>query len=628
MQGASVAAKRTMSASLLCLSIAVVLLSSSASAQTVPTPAVSDVALYVSAMDGSVPPVSVANISCRLSSDLSGPVWVAQPGSMSGPSSSYGHFAAMPSGTYTCRIDVPGFYAYDNEYYIYSGGQNGIIVYLIPISYGITMYLDNSKFSNIETLPNMTLSAGSFPGYDYATTNWQPIGNAITSNGYHFGAGMPSSVLIVNSRTFRTWALPAGTYRYGISTMQGGNLVPGPVKFFIFGGLDQQNGVLGVFTSNNDTAALNNATMWYAGDIVVTNPGPGCSTYSWQNVDQYLAEREFPQTSNGNGTEILTECLDMSPAAQSCNTVLYNSTEPISTCGAFGDPHILMFNETGVTCGIDTTITLLDNDFLTISALTEPTPNATNGATDMVSVTLEYKGFCNPFITTFQFNGTGGLTPFLNSPTAGNQRARVEGNNIFIDSLRLRLQVRLVSVWTSGFFTRNVVTFGLSLPSSLAGVSTGICSQGCPAGTTVDISAKKRALVVGKKAVEAAQEICEEAGLAPGTFMHDACAFDVVTTGNDGYAAASVSGKSIVDDVKTAWEIDPISPGSNPLPPIIDVPSPVNTPSPASSPAPSPASSAPSAAPVAKSPPSNAASSLVSSIASVVALLALAAVFC
>lgn len=555
-------------------------------------------------IDGLIP--SNPNISCILASSPGGfgapgvEVWhVTQ--SSAPPASPI--FVNMTSGDYLCEVNIPGYYKYIANLKVNTASMfnKGASFILAPVSLGVSVFTSSPQSRLLGAVVNMTFPSGVFD-FPYAVNLFNGDYSPAPS-GFSYGdtSALPRPTLFAAPyvAAMNLYAAKPGTYKIGL-TAKNGNFTVSPLSLYVFAGTDRTNGFIGSVTTNN-TRSDADSTFWYAADVIVTNPSLGCADYSLAIVDQYESSNQFPSLPPTTSDLILSECYDMSPAAQSCNSLLYSPNETISTCGVFGDPHVLKFDQIGVTCGFDETIILAENDLIKISAKTSPAPNATNGATDISTVTFEFKGSCNPLITTFSFNVSGGLlTQFENSPTAGNQRVRVLGNNLYIDSLRIRLQVRQVAMWISSGY-RYVVTFGLSMPSSMAASSTGICQEGCPAGT--EISMKKRAAEMSdRRALEEAQEICEETyHVSPGTFYHETCTFDIATTGISQYGAASSSGKNVVEDVQTHWENDPIDPSLNPLPPVVPVPSP----SPSNTPSNSPSSPTPSSSPkspVSKSP--------------------------
>lgn len=507
-----------------------------------PTSGSNDVVVFVQSTEsGSAIPSP--SVSCSLSGNTYTPTTGASLWEL--------HFN-MPPGTYECDIDVAGFYRYQRPL-VAASNSSSHMFYVAPVRPGITILPETSKRQGLGALLNMTFPSGVFP-FDFAAAGYSVAGAPVMTEGYYYGSGTPSASFYFSFASFQLSAAQAGTYRVGFSTNYG-NFSASTHLFFIFGGLDQQNGFFKT-VSSDAVPAVTDAKWWYAGDIIVTNPAYGCAVYNWTDVNEYSLTVGFNQDTHTAVDKILEECYDTSPAALMCTSMLFNSSVPVSTCGAFGDPHVIMFNGTGVTCGIDSIITLVDNQYIEITAQTLPSPGATNGATDITAITIRYKSVCNPITVTFSFNSSNGeISPFLNSPLAGNHRARIVGNNIYIDAIRLRLQVRRVGVYVGATLTYNVV-FGLSMPSSLISSSVGICADGCPAGTAVSLGTRKKSF--SARTLAAAADTCTDAGLATGTFAYDACIFDVATTGSTDYADVAKTSDDVNNDVRTSWDSDPV----------------------------------------------------------------------
>lgn len=460
----------------------------------------------------------------------------------------------LPAGTYECTVDVAGFYKYSRPLVIAPNSYTSEVFYIAPVRPGITIMPESVKRQGLGAFINMTFPAGVF-SFAYASASMSASGAPLMAEGYYYGAGTPSAAFYYSYNTFQLSAAQAGVYRVGFSATWG-NFSGATHRVFIFAGLDQQNGFYKSVVSDT-TPSVANANFWYAGDITVSNPSFGCSEYNWTDVNEYSLALGFNNDNHDVGEVILSECYDTSPAALMCTDLLYSDNVQTATCGAFGDPHIITFNGVGVTCGNQTIITLADNDYVEITAQTTPSPGATNGATDLSAVTLRYKSVCNPIIVTFAFNSSSGtITPFTNSLQAGNHRARVVGNNVYIDAIRLRLQVRQVAVYNGSSVSYNVV-FGLSMPLSLSANSVGICAEGCPAGTEISLGARKKS--ASPRAVAAAADVCEDAGLESGSFAFEACVFDVVTTELDGYANVTKASSEVQADVATSWAVDPVA---------------------------------------------------------------------
>src|SRR5690606_4974248 len=137
----------------------------------------------------------------------------------------------------------------------------------------------------------------------------------------------------------------------------------------VFAGLDRQNGQKWLMLSDSV-----DAKTWHAGNIIVSNPEPGCSSYLWKSVNEYSYHYGFNDGvdhGTADAVELGQYCYDISDEALQCADIEFPSDAPTSTCGVFGDPHIVMFNGNGVTCGNDSRITLVDNEWFSLSAETK-----------------------------------------------------------------------------------------------------------------------------------------------------------------------------------------------------------------------------------------------------------------
>ena len=308
----------------------------------------------------------------------------------------------------------------------------------------------------------------------------------------------------------------------------------------IFAGRNQQTGFYGTFKP-----LIVDAYTWHVGSLSVTNPKEGCSRYSWHTVDTFSKKRGVDPDAplSGTGDFLMEECFDVS--SLKCLAKVYDEDVAVQTCGAFGDPHVVMFNGTGVTCGTDTAITLVDNKWFSLVGVTTLVENSP--ASTIRSVTFTYKSPCN--LATVTFNDLGLITnsSFSNSPIASRHSIRLVGNNIYVDAIRLRIQVRAVYD-ASGLPT---LVFGVSMPTALVAASTGVCSASCPPGTLVSIDAGTRKRDPSRIAM--AEAACEDAGLTGSSFEREACLFDVETTGDSSYAEIASTSREVKADVATQW---------------------------------------------------------------------------
>ena len=333
----------------------------------------------------------------------------------------------------------------------------------------------------------------------------------------------------------------------GTPAMELGNFLNGSGAVSIFAGNNQQSGFYGTFQPKRV-----DAKSWHIGSLSVTNPKEGCSRYSWHTVDTYSSTRGVDPNApaSGTGDLIMEECFDVSDAALRCSAKVFDEDVDVQTCGAFGDPHVVMFNGTGVTCGTDTAITLVDNQWFSLVGVTTLVEN--NPASTIRSVTFTYKGSCNPATVTFNDLGLITQASLPNSPISMRHRVRLVGNNIYVDAIRLRVQVRAVDD-ASGLPT---LIFGVSMPTPLVATSTGVCSASCPAGTLVSIDAGTRKRDPARIAM--AEAACDDAGLTGSSFEREACLFDVETTGDSSYAEVASTSRAVKADVGTQWDnVDP-----------------------------------------------------------------------
>lgn len=331
----------------------------------------------------------------------------------------------------------------------------------------------------------------------------------------------------------------------------GFNFLNGSGSVSIFAGYNQKTGFYGSFFPKRV-----DAQSWHVGSLSVTNPREGCSRYSWHTVDTYSKTYGVNPNSpaSGSGDLIMEECFDVSDAALRCSAKVFDEDVDTLTCGAFGDPHIVMFNGTGVTCGNDAAIVLVDNQWFSLVGVT--TLVANNPASTIRSVTFTYKGSCNPATVTFNDLGLITQAQLPNSPISMRHRVRLSGNNIYVDAIRLRVQVRAVED-SSGLPT---LIFGVSMPTALVGNSTGVCAQSCPAGTLVSIDAGTRKRDPARMAM--AEAACDDAGLTGSSFERQACLFDVETTGDINYASAASTSRAVKSDVGSSWANDDLGAAS------------------------------------------------------------------
>lgn len=479
----------------------------------------------------------------------------------------------VPDGYHDCTVDQPGYYRFTDRIGVGGSNKTGIYFYAVPVSYGLTFVNDFTLGGAAFFMPNMTFPSGAFSFGRFAAYLSVLSGSGTIEP---FNYGKPNGP-IPSMFMYSTWAYSllnavAGTYHFSVETLHipaippyyptgidyGFNFLNTTTRILIFGGADRLTGHVATITS-----ALTEGKSWHAGSIQVENPGPACSKYTWHTANTYSntygVHPDAPLPTGSTPLVLLEECFDTSPAALSCNSLVFPEDAPVDVCGAFGDPHFTMFNGTGVSCGRDSSITLVDNEYFTLVG--HAAFQASTSATTIRSVTFSYKSSCNP--TTVTFNDMGSVTAanIPNSPIALRHMVRISGNNIYVDAIRLRVQVRFVSD-ASGI---NSLIFGVSMPKSLVSRSTGACTLGCPAGTEIDLDAELSSRRKRDSArMEFAQAACDGSGLTAGSFEHKACLFDVGITGDDSYVSAATTSRAVRSDVATKWQnAGTPPPGSN-----------------------------------------------------------------
>lgn len=449
-------------------------------------------------------------------------------------------------GEYDVYMTEPGYYFY-HERFTFDDAHNSAILWLVPLSQGVSIMYDGI-FGNFNVFPKMVFPEGVF---DFNVASLIPTWDQNHPvNDYNYGHGIPPPVFLNLPWLYVLGAAPAGTYRYYMEVLNYDSWPPEYVpesghtnlnytdhsaNVHLFAGYDH-NGWVGNYRSVHQLAR-----SWYLWDLVVTNPNPGCSRYALQTVDLYSMQTQFSEIDHGNGTTILEECYDVSAPAVACYNQVFPSDEPTRTCGVFGDPHIVLFDGTGVTCGNETQSTLIENEYFILKS-ENTIVNVDTGATTISRIRFQYKGSCNPVLVSFSESGEIDVAN-INSPVAGHHSLRVVGNNIFIDAIHLRVQVRSVN---------GLLVFGASIPESLAANSTGICNNSCPAGTlmSLDSSTKRSSTMT----LAAASSSCSAAGLVPGTFEYDACVHDVTVTGNSDFANVAATSTVVRQDVSQPWQ--------------------------------------------------------------------------
>ena len=448
----------------------------------------------------------------------------------------------LANGDYEVTVSEDGYYRFKHAFTVGPTYDTNIIIWLVPVSYGVT-FLTHPIENGGNVWPNMTFPQSAGFQFTHASLIPSYSGGNAAFNTYNFGAGTPPAQFLNLPWIYTLSAATAGTYRYYEEVLHydpipvhyphgldfGYNFTMTSATVSVFAG-NTVDGFVGTYRSSSVLGK-----SWYVGDLVVTNPTLGCSHYQWQTVNTYNLSYGFDMTNHGSGVAILDECFDVSPAALECANFVYDDSSVTSTCGAFGDPHLKMFNGTEVTCGMDARLTLVDNDYFSLIADTQLLVDTSN-ATVISRMTFKYKLACNP--TSVVFDDVASIqSSAMNYPLAYRHTLRVVGNNIYVDALHLRVQVRLVS---------GAVVFGVSMPNALIALSTGACVNSCPAGTQLPTAKRD-------STNQAVFDACAAAGLTVGTFEYTSCVFDVTTTGNTNYAAGAATFLTVTSELSTPW---------------------------------------------------------------------------
>lgn len=331
-------------------------------------------------------------------------------------------------------------------------------------------------------------------------------------------------------------ALPAGFYTYWVYSFSGEQFSdsnPVPTVELYTGSTG--NGIFKKYTCPVD--AGNTALWWHVFNVIVEDDpnAPGCTTVRIEDVNVLKDAESTTARTPVSGTS------DLGQFCRGGSSVCNNRvTGTWKTCGNFGDPHIITWDREGVTCRAEGTTTLITNQWFTL-AMTNVVVDATSGATATESITLTYKQ-CNPM--TITVTPTSFPEP-VNAPDAGVHIIRREGNNLYLDAINTRIQIR-----ESGDY----LVFGVSTPFWN---NTGLCN-GCP-GDTLDTTnpggITKRS--ANAFTVEQANTTCMAAGL--NGFFLDACIFDLVTTGSDTYVAQASAAVSTYAEVQQPFQWAPIA---------------------------------------------------------------------
>jgi hypothetical protein len=162
-----------------------------------------------------------------------------------------------------------------------------------------------------------------------------------------------------------------------------------------------------------------------------------------------------------------------------------------------------------------------------------------SGATSTDIIRLIYKQ-CNPM--TIQVT-PGNFPDPVNAPDAGVHVVRKVGNNLYLDAINTRIQIR-----ESGDY----LVFGISTPFWNG---PGICN-GCAAGDELDTD---NPTLGGKRGLanafdfDSANATCSQAGLTD--FFLRACIFDLVTTGDDSYVQQASAAVATYSEVQQSFDV-------------------------------------------------------------------------
>lgn len=327
--------------------------------------------------------------------------------------------------------------------------------------------------------------------------------------------------------------LAVGTYRYEVNIYAGdGGFAASDAKVAVYFGPSATP--ITTFSAPLDTVNL----WWHVGDVKVALDADGCRTLTLLPVNSLGNETG----SNGTyGTPIPIGRLCGSNASVCLTPPSLSAVE--KTCGVFGDPHIVLFNRTGMTCRDAGTEALVENEWFSL-LMTNGEVDPVTGATATKTMTLIYRQ-CNAQTLVFDSTLESYPTP-ANPLSAGPHTITLSGNNYYLDALNTRIQIRYIG--------GNVV-FGISTP---LWADAALCSNGCT--DVVDISPaalrkreerQMRARLSKKQSgisLSQAQTMC---ATVTDAFARDSCVFDLVTTGDDTYVQQAVQSVQLQQELLT-----------------------------------------------------------------------------
>lgn len=455
----------------------------------------------------------------------------------------------VPAGDYQITASAPGYYNFNGTLKVVNGQRNDYHMNMVPISDGLTISYSSAS---VNFLPNLYWNITVPSGYSKIRDGISSISTNFGSSDMGtniFGSGNPSPLIEFKDQIIRLKNPITGTYQFRLDNdmtlVSLANYSTLEATVSIYKGLSADG-----LVREWRTTRTPNAISWYIADIVVTGSG-NCRTFSIHEKDSYSTTYNQPATTKSTISNVLQECATSS----SCNSLVYGDNAVTRTCGEFGDPHVIMFNGTGVTCGGAGRMTLVDNSYFSLWS-DNKLLNTTVLATGFTSVTLRYK-VCNPIQITWTISE---LEPeWIASPASGIHTFRTDQSNFYIDAIHTRIQVRRVG---------DYLVVGVSTPVALA--IGGVCSSGCPAGTEIDIpsvlSSKRDSItkrdVRFKMDVEKALSDCQTAGLTG--FELEACTFDLASTGDPNFLDHSTAITEVREAVAGDWNAAPFAPFEEP----------------------------------------------------------------
>lgn len=295
-------------------------------------------------------------------------------------------------GVFFVRLDIivrsPGYYTYTDTIIAPSQDYTTFNMPMVLIGSGVQVI--SHAYGQKRAITNVTLPDSSGFGFKHFGRTYHMVNFSVGTT--------PRAQLTRDGQSTRLDFAQEGTYRF-FQMMSAADLRAGLTfnnltsKISIFAGNDAETGHLATYR-----ALRTPDTVWYLGDVIVTNPSPGCSRYSWQIVDTYgdslLLERE---QDNGAGTFLTENCVPLPSTPEECDAYIYDDSVETVVCGSFGDPHISTFDRTNETCGFDPLFTLVDNEYFSLVAETNVLiEGGASNVTHIQAIRMTYKHACNP----------------------------------------------------------------------------------------------------------------------------------------------------------------------------------------------------------------------------------------